>query len=783
MSERSAHASLPRPDAARLVAGRGRYTDDIDAAHLGHVAFLRCPFPHARIDSIDATAARAATGVIAVITAADLATVCQPMQTKLALVPSHVSPPQSPLADTEACWAGEAVVAVVATSRAAAEDAIELIDVQWTELPAVGDLDTARAPDSAKTHSAMTSNLGLEHGFVTGDPDSAFRDAAIVVEHTFSFDRQTGVTLEPRTIIADYDPRLPLLTVHQSHQAPNQMRDVYATQLSLPLSAVRVVTPDVGGAFGLKLAAYPDELAVAAIAVLLRRPVKFVADRLESFVSDNHVREARVTAKLAVDAKGKMLAMDVAVTSGFGAYAAYPRGSVGEALQAAHMAAAPYAMANMRGSVRGYFQNKPPSGILRAVGQPIATTVTEQLIDLAAQRLKLDPAEIRRRNYAQASDIATKSAGGIVLSELSLDRCHERLLALMNYDALRAEQAELRKNGIHRGIGFAAFIEQTAVGPALYGPQGVRVSAHESCRLSLTPDGMIRCATSITDQGQGTKTGLAQVIAHEFGLAVNAVDVQSGDTQTAPFGGGAWASRGLALGGEAALRAARRLKDNILTIAASLLQTDSASLRIANGQICNAAGLAQMSLADLAATVAYRSTQIPLETLPDLELTESFSTRDRPYIAANGIQAAHLELDAELGTIRLLDFWVVDDCGHVVNPMLVDEQIRGGVVQGLGSALFEHCIYNDSGQLENGSLADYLVPMAGDMPDITIGHVHTPARATQLGARGVGEAGTVGAAAAVWTALNDALRPFGVTMSAQPFTPERVLDCIASAQG
>jgi carbon-monoxide dehydrogenase large subunit len=773
--------AVPRREADRFVAGNGRYTDDLAIADVAHVALLRSPHSHARIGAIDVTAAKASAGVIAVVTGDELAAVCQPWQTRLALLPLHVSPPQYPLARGEACWQGEAVIAVVAASRAQAEDAAELIKIDWIELPAVATMEAAAATAAPTVHSAMASNLGLDHAFSAGDVDVAFRDAAVVVEHEFTFERQTGVTLEPRTIVAQFDRRLNQLTVHHSHQVPYQMQDIFAAQLGLPLRQVRVVTPDVGGAFGMKLSAYPDEMAVVALAVHLGRPLKFVADRLESFVSDIHAREAKIHGRLACDAEGHLLAMEVSMLSGFGAYSSYPRGSVGEALQAVHMSAAPYRLANFRGRARGYFQNKVPTGVLRGVGQPLACTVTEQLIDLAARRLDLDPAELRRRNYASAGEKSARSAGGIVLAELSLERCHARLLELMDYARLRREQDELRRNGTYRGIGLAAFIEQTAIGPALYGPQQIRVSAHEACRLALDPAGIIRCATSITDQGQGTLTALIAIIAEEIGVEPAAVEIVSGDTGSTPFGGGAWGSRGTALGGEAALRAARRLKQNILAIAGSSLQAEPSALRIEAGKIINAAGLAQMSLADLAAAISYRSHTVPLDDLPPLEILESYAPRDTPYIAANGIQAAHVEVDPGLGTIRVLDFWVVDDCGRVINPLLVDEQIRGGVVQGIGAALYEQCIYDEAAQLENGSLMDYLVPMAGEMPDVHVAHMATPTSTTSLGARGVGEAGTVGAAAAIWTAVNDALSPLGATVTSQPFTPEHVLDRIALA--
>lgn len=771
-------ARVTRPEARRLVEGRGRYTDDI-AESAAHVAFLRSPHGHAIVKSIDIEGAAGSPGVISVLTASDLDRVCGPWQTRLAALPNHVSPPQSPLARREVTWQGEPVVAVVATSRAEAEDAIERIAVEWAELPAIGSPEAAERSQSGRVNSALPSNLGLEHNFSAGDPQAAFDAADLVVEHDFCFGRQTGVTLEPRSILADFDPRLRKLTVYNSHQVPNQMRDIFAAQFGLPLANVQVVAPDVGGAFGMKLATYPDEIAVVAIAVLLRRPVKFIADRLESFVSDVHAREMKVRARLAVDAKGTMLAMDVSVLHGMGAVSSYPRGSVGEGLQAVHMSAAPYRLQGFNGRLRSYYQNKTPSGVLRAVGQPIACTVTEQLIDLAARGLGLDPADMRRRNFAESGEKVARSIAGIALSELSLDRCHDKLLALMNYDALRREQLSLRGRGIYRGIGLAAFIEQTGVGPQLYGPLDVRVSAYETCRLSLEPNGEIRCATSVTDQGQGTLTALRQIIGATLGVGIDAVEIVSGDTTAAPFGGGAWASRGTALGGESAFRAARQLRASILTIAGSILQAQPDSLRIEAGTIVNAAGLAQLSFADIAAAAHFKSHTIPLDELPPLDVTERYTSRNLPYFASNGVQAAHVEIDPGLGTVRLLGFWVVDDCGTVINPLLVDEQIRGGVVQGIGAALYEECIYNENAQLENGTLADYLVPMAGEMPDIHVAHIETPIGETQLGARGVGEAGAVAAAAAVWGAVNDALSPFGAVVTRQPITPEHVLDALS----
>jgi carbon-monoxide dehydrogenase large subunit len=772
---------LPRSEALRLATGKGRYTDD-HAMGTDHIAFLRSPHAHARIKAINLTAAQSAPGVRAIVTADDLAAICKPWKTRLALLPAHTSPLQFPLAREEVCWQGEAVVAAVAATRAQAEDALEMIEIDWVELPAIASVEMAAAPGAPTVSSDMSHNLALDHSVSVGDPSNAFEQAAVVVEHEFDFGRQTGVTLESRTIIADFDPLLPRLTVWHSHQVPSQMQEIFAAQLGLPLRAVRVVTPDVGGAFGMKLSAYPDEMAVAAIAMLLKRPVRFCADRLESFVSDNHAREAKVRGRLAIDPDGHVLAMEVSVIAGCGAYAVYPRGSAGEALQTVQMSGAPYRIANFRGKAQAYFQNKVPTGILRGVGQPIACTVTEQLLDFAARQIKLDPAEIRRRNYIDTARGDTRSVAGMKLGGLSLQRCHDRLLELMDYGGLRRRQMEFRERGVYRGIGIAAFVEQTAVGPALYGSQEVRVAAHEACRLTLDADGSVQCATSVTDQGQGTRTALVQIVAGEMGVDPTMVQIVSGDTATTPQGGGAWASRGTALGGEAALNAARTLRENVLMIAAALLQSDATTLKIESGCVVNASGMSQLSLADIASMALYRAHLIPLEQVPKLEIFESYAVRKVPYIPANGIQGALVEVDPDIGTTRVLDFWVVEDCGRIVNPLLVDEQIRGGVVQGIGAALYEHCIYSEAGQLENGSLADYLVPMANEMPDIRIAHLETPTDVTNLGARGVGEAGAIGAAAAIWTAVNDAISPFGATVGSQPFTPEHILDRLAQAR-
>ncbi|MGE5146111.1 MAG: xanthine dehydrogenase family protein molybdopterin-binding subunit [Candidatus Eiseniibacteriota bacterium] len=774
--------AVPRRNAKRLVAGRGRYVDDIVLPRMVHVAFVRSPVAHGRIVSIDAAEAGAMPGVVRVVTGRDLVEVCQAFQGIAETAPMLKSPPQRALAVERVLWQGEAIAAVIAESRARAEDAAERVAVDIEPLPAVVDPVAALEDGADLVHPALGTNLAHAVAIETGAVDDAFAKADHVVTHEFDFGRLTGVPLEPRGIVADFDRSTGSLTVHQSHQTPYQMQDVFARLLGIPEHNVQVICPDVGGAFGIKLHAYPDEIAVAAIATLLGRPVKYIADRLESFVADVHARDHRVTARIAVDKDGRLRALDVDDTLVIGAYSAYPRTSIGEGGQVVALSGAPYRLDAYRGRLRTVYQNKTPTSAYRAVGHPIAAAVTEQMVDLAAAEIGMDPLELRRRNFIPDDGYPAKAPGGMKLDRLSLEACQARLMTLMDYEALRAEQTRLRARGIYRGIGVATFVEITAPSAGLYGPMGVHVSAQDGCTLKLEPSGTLRCAISVTDQGQGTATGIAQIVADAMGLEADDVDVIMGDSRVTPYGGGAWASRGIPIGGETAHAAAVALRANVVHIAGALLQTAPDVLSLKGGQVYDAAGTPRLPLAEIARIGTFRQDMLPPDIQPELTVTRHYVPRGEPYYMANGVQACHLELDPETGFIKLLKHWVVEDCGRVINPLLVDEQIRGGVVQGLGAALYEHCQYDDQGQMVTATLLDYLVPMAAEMPEIVVEHVSTPARGTALGAKGAGEAGAGGAAPAVWCAVNDALRPLGARLSHQPFTPERVLDALAAAR-
>lgn len=768
--------TVPRPNAEKLVQGRGRYVDDITLPRMVHVAFVRSQLAHARITGIDTEAAKAVKGVLRVFTGPDLAEVCTPWVGVLAHLKGLKSPPQHALAVDRACWVGEPVVAVVATTRAAAEEAATLVEVDYDPLPAVTDTMTALDPDTPLIHPDLGDNLAFQRLHEEGDVDAALAEAHRVVSARFRTARHTGVTLEPRSILVDWNPAEGQMTAWHATQAPHMMQTVLATHLDIPESRVRVICGDVGGSYGIKVHVYPDEVATAAIARVMARPVKFIADRLESFTSDIHARDHEIEARIAVAEDGKILAIDVDDWTGIGPYSVYPRTSAIEGNQVVNLCGGPYDFANYRAQTTVVFQNKAPTCQYRAVGHPIAVAITEGLVDMAAAAIGMDPVEIRRRNMYADDVYPVTSPAKMRFEGLSHHASMTKLMEMIDYDALRADQAEARKQGKHRGIGIASFIELTNPSPFMYGIGGARISAQDGCTVRMDPDGSVVALSGVTEQGQGTEAMLSQVVAEGVGVTPDKVRVITGDTQVTPYGGGTWASRGAGIGGEAALQAARALRESILAVAASMLQADAGKLDIREGQVVDAdSGEERMPLEELGRIVYFRGDTLPKDLPRELVQTRHFITMDYPFAFTNGVQASYLEVDTDTGVVTLLKHWCVEDCGRVINPQLVDEQIRGGIVQGLGGALYEEIHYDEDGQLLNGSMADYLVPMAGEMPDMQIGHVETPTGESELGAKGAGEAGTAGAPAAVMNAINDALRPMGAQVTEMPFTPERIL--------
>jgi carbon-monoxide dehydrogenase large subunit len=765
-----------RPNVRRLVQGQGQFLDDIELPRMAHVVFWRSPVAHCRILGIDASAARGMPGVLMVADGTDIAAVCKPWVATLAHLAGMKSAPQYPLAIERACWQGEPVVAVVAETREQAEDALQLVQVDFERLAPVVDMETALAADTPLIHPELGDNLCFTRTLDTGGVDEAFASADEVSEVTFEFGRHTGVTLEPRGQVADWNAAEQRLTVYHSCQAPHMMQDLYSRQFELPESSVRVICRDVGGSFGLKVHAYPDDFATVALSMLCRRPVKFVADRLESFTSDIHARHHRVKGRIGVKRDGEIVAFEIDDLTGIGPYSMFPRTSAIEGNQVVNLVGGPYKHKQYRAKLDVVFQNKTPTCQYRGVGHPIACAVTEGLVDLAARSIGMDPLEIRRRNVIPDDAYPATGASGIKLEVLSHEQCLEKIEALMDYPALLAEQKALRERGIYRGIGFAALIELTNPSAAFYGVGGARISSQDGATMRLDPSGAVTLMSSVGEQGQGSEGIFRQIAADAVGVDLEKVRVVTGDTDVTPYGGGTWASRGAGIGGEAVLLAGQALRANIIKLAAVILKRDAEGLTVRRGDVVDAQTFDPvLPLHELGRIAYYRSDTLPAGYTPELMVTRHYAQRDYPFIFTNGVQASYLEVDPDTGFIKLLQHWAVEDCGRVINPRLVDEQIRGAIVQGIGGALLEECLYDEEGLMRNASMADYLVPMSAEMPDIHVAHVQTPTRSSQLGAKGAGEAGTAGAPAAVMNAVNDALAPLQAQVWSQPITPEKIL--------
>ena len=647
--------------------------------------------------------------------------------------------------------------------------------MDWEELPAILDMHAALDPNQTLIHPELGDNICFKRSLNVGDVDIQFSQAAVVAEATFKFGRHTGVTLEPRSQIAHFSPD-GRLTVYHSQQAPHMMQDLYCRQFDLIESDVRVVCYDVGGSFGIKVHAYPDDFATVGISMMLKRPVKFVADRLESYLSDIHAREHVIKGRIAASKEGEILAFEIDDLTGIGPYSMFPRTSAIEGNQVVNLVGGPYKHQHYRANLNVVFQNKTPTCQYRGVGHPIACAVTEGLVDLAARKLGMDPLEFRKRNVIPDDAYPYTGASGIKLEVLSHEQCLAKIEDLMDYPSLLLEQKSLRKKGIYRGIGFAALIELTNPSPAFYGVGGARIASQDGATIRMDPTGVITVSVSVGEQGQGAEGIFAQIAADAVGVSIHQVRVRTGDTDTIPYGGGTWASRGAGIGGEAVLLAGMALRENILKIAGAMLQIDSSQLNVKNGKVVDRLTQQEkIPLSEVGRVGYYRTDTLPRDLHAELTVTRHYSQKDYPFIFTNGVQASYVEVDVHTGFVKLLKHWAVEDCGRVINPMFVDEQMRGAIVQGIGGALFEECLYDSQGQMINGNMADYLVPMASEMPDIEVAHVQTPTKSSLLGAKGAGEAGTAGAPGAVVNAINDAIAPFGVHNFDQPVTPEKLL--------
>jgi carbon-monoxide dehydrogenase large subunit len=778
MSTRPRYVGQPlrRTEDPRLLRGQGRYVDDLRLPGTLHVAVVRSPHAHARLLGIDTARAAGVPGVRGVVTAADL---------------DGVAVMRSDTLDAETCratawpvlardrvhYAGEAVAAVLADDRYAAEDGAALVDVAYDPLPAVVDMDAALRAEAPRVHEGWPDNVLMHARGGGGDVAAAFTSAAVVVTGSFGSEAVTGVPLEARACLAALDEGSGVLTLWSSHQLPHVLRSLVAEHLGHPEHLLRVICPDMGGGFGIKTHLYPEDLVVAWLALRQRRPVKWAQTRREDFLASNYCREHRIAVEVAADAGGRLLGLRARILVNAGAYAILPGfGSLLEATGAARQLPGPYRLPAYEYEATSVVSHKVPRGAYRGVAMVTTTFTMERVMDLLAARTGLDPAEVRRRNLIGAAEFPYRNALGVTYEGASFQESLAAGLEAVGHDAVRAEQARARAAGRRLGLGIAVYAEFTAPSARALAWRGiVRVPGFDAVALRMDPAGKVRAYTSVTAVGQGIQTALAQLIADELGLDLADVRVETGDSTLAPYGSGTFASRGAVVGGGAAILAARRVREKIVAIAAAGLEAPPGDLVLAEGQV-SVKGSPFRSLA--ITEVARRAYMVSPTALPDgIEPGLDATIYHDPPIQtiSNGAHLAVVEVDPETGQVHLRRLVVVHDCGTVVNPLIVDGQIHGGVAQGIGQALAEAAQHDGAGQVLTASLMDYALPRADTMPAaFDLVHLETPSRLTVAGLKGMGEGGTIGVVAAIANAVADALGPSGAVVDRLPLSASRV---------
>ena len=665
-------AAVPRREDPRLLTGLGTYTDDRMPRAAVHVALLRSDQAHALIEHINTEAARAMPGVAAVYTATDIETDFHSLRATSRMSDYHST--QLPiLATGKVRYVGEPVAAVVANSRAQAEDAVETMRVDYQPLPAAIDPEAAASPNAPRLHQDAPSNVILRRRFNRGNLDAAFDGAALAIRQRFRMRRKTPAAIENRSYLADYDSGHRSLTLYSSTQIPGIVRDALAEMLDLPGSRLRVVSSDVGGGFGAKASLYPEEVLVCVLARRLRQPVKWVSDRLEDLIATTQSFDEIVDARLSLDHDGNILGLEATVTGDIGAYSIYPWTAALEPVQVASFLPGPYRVPAYSGEVRGVATPKAPTGPYRGVGRPVSTFVMEGLMDMAARRLGIDPVELRRRNLVRAEELPYRAGSGLVWDGVDFHACLNSACDALDYHGARTEQAAGRAAGRWLGIGFATYAELTGIGSRISAAPGMPINTGtESATIRIDSSGAVSAFFGIASHGQGLETTLAQVVAEELGVALEAIDVVQGDSAAVAHSTGTYASRSTVLAGGAATLSARSLKAKIIAAASHLLEAAPTDLQIDNGRIQVIGTDRRMSFRELAKAVYSEMGRLPREVRAriDLEATETYDPHFGTTTPAT--HAAVIEVDPDTYTIRVLRYVVAADCGRVINPLIAN---------------------------------------------------------------------------------------------------------------
>ena len=768
--------AVRRTEDARLLCGMGRYVDDIEFPNGLHMSVYRSDKPYAKVISIDIEKAKDLPGVFGVYIWSDIADCIKP-----AVATSRMADYQStaiyPLANGVVRYVGEPIAVILAADRYIAEDALNLLEVQLDPLAIENDPVKASQPKAPLLHEDLISNILVKRSFAKGEIDQALKNAPVVVEGEFRFHRKTPMALENRVYLAEYIKSRDSLMLYSSSQVPGIIRDALAELLDLPGSRFNVISPDVGGGFGGKTSLYPEEMIVCALAYKLKRSIKWTGDRLEDLISTSQGFDERIKAKLALDSDGKITGLFAEVISDIGAYSIYPWTAGIEPVQVISFMPGPYRVPAYLGSVIAVTTPKAPTGPYRGVGRPTSTFVMERLMNMAAKKLAVDPVELRLKNMVAPEEFPYKTPSGIVWDHSAFTEGLKAASDIFSYQERREYQAQARTQGKLIGIGVASYAELSGIGSKISASPGMPINTGtDTCVLSLDSTGAITAAFGCAAHGQGHETTLAQVVADELGANIKDIHVITGDSTAVPHGTGSYASRTAVLSSGAGILAAQELKSRMASMAAYLLNTSEDDLRFRNSHIEQLSAPNKIEFVKLAKTVYSEMGRIPAEYRQELSVTKTYDP-----IFGTTSSATHLvevEVDPITFKVDIKRYVIAEDCGRMINPLIVDGQIRGAVAQGIGAALLEEVVYDPEGQLLTASLVDYAIPTALEIPDIKIVHMDTTAPNTLGGFRGVGEGGTIGSPAAIANAITDALSGFSCEVNELPATPERIFQLI-----
>ncbi|HKC18821.1 MAG TPA: molybdopterin cofactor-binding domain-containing protein [Candidatus Dormibacteraeota bacterium] len=776
-------AKIHRREDPRLITGHGHYVDDFTRAGTAYASFVRSPFAHAGVKSIDITEASKAPGVVGIYTARDF-------KGQLAgthpAAPAFVAekkyiPERFPIAEKEVTYQGEIVAAVLAETKAQAADAANMIQVDYAELPAVMDLEKALDAKSPKAHEGAADNICWDLTYVGPDAtEAAFKDADVVVKQRILQNRLAPTPMEPRGVMAEYESFDKKLTITMSSQNPHFIRLFVSGSMGLKESQVRVISPDVGGGFGSKISPYPEDYLVPALSRMTERPVKWIETRTESIQNATHGRGQFYDVEVAAKKDGTLLAMRMTQYLDVGAYV-----GTFSAFQACAclMAGGAYKWpGGISARTIGILTNRVPTDPYRGAGRPEATHLVERMVDLVADELKMDAVEIRRKNFIQPDQFPFTQHFGLVIDSGDYEKSLNRALEMAGYDQLLKQQAEGRKHGKHIGIGLSTWIELCGFGPsAATAPATGGIALVESAQVRVMPTGSVTVYTGTHAHGQGHETTFSQIVADQLGVPLDNVELRHGDTAEGPaFGYGTYGSRSLSVGGVAVSKAVGKVIDKGRKLAAHLLEAAEEDVVFEHGNF-HVKGSPDKAKAFGEIAFASYGMNLPQGMEQGLEAVAYF---DPPNLVwPFGAHVAVVEVDPETGSVQLQKYVAVDDCGNIINPMIVDGQIHGGVAQAIAQALFEEVVYDEeSGQLKTGTLLDYNIPGIGEIPPLELDHTVTPSPTNDLGVKGIGEAGTIAASAAVINAICDALTPVGIKHVDMPASPDRLWKQIQEAR-